>query len=292
MENFRGILLMVASMAGFALADMFIKGVTHAVPVGLVLLVLGIGGTVIFSLLALARGESPFGRDLFSPLIMLRNLGEILGTFGFVTAIALTPLASASAIIQAMPLAVTLGAALFMGEPVGWRRWSAIMIGFAGVLMVIRPGLEGFQPASLFAVLAVIGLSLRDLTTRAAPATISPLRLSVYGFATLIPSSLVLLAFDPITQAPTLAQWGALLSALALDAAGYFALTLAMRMGDVAVVTPFRYSRLLFAIAIGMVVFAEQPDFWTITGSAVIVGSGLYTLMRQRFRRAAANPLS
>jgi len=292
LENLRGIILMVASMAGFALADMFIKGVTHAVPVGLVLLVLGVGGTIGFSALAIANGERPFGRDLFSPLIMLRNLGEMAGTFGFVTAIALTPLASASAIIQAMPLAITLGAALFMGEPVGWRRWSAIMIGFAGVIMVIRPGMEGFQPASLFAVLAVIGLSLRDLATRAAPGHISPLRLSVYGFLTLIPSSLVLLAFDPVTQAPTLPQWGALLAALALDGAGYYALTLAMRMGDVSVITPFRYARILFAIVIGMLVFSERPDFWTIAGSMVIVVSGLYTFMRERARRGAGKPLS
>ena len=291
MENLRGIILMVASMAGFALADMFIKGVTTSVPVGLVLLVLGVGGTFGFSALALASGERPVGRDLFSPLIMLRNLGEMLGTFGFVTAIALTPLASASAIIQAMPLAITLGAALFMREPVGWRRWSAIIIGFAGVLMVIRPGLAGFQPASLFAVLAVVGLSLRDLATRAAPGGISPLRLSVYGFITLIPSSLVLLAFDPVAQPPSPGQWGALLAALALDGAGYYALTLAMRMGDVSVITPFRYARILFAIAIGMVVFAERPDAWTIAGSVVIIGSGLYTFAREHMRRSAAKAL-
>ncbi len=291
MENLRGIILMVASMAGFALAAMFIKGVTTSVPVGLVLLVLGVGGTLGFSALALASGERPIGRDLFSPLIMLRNLGEMLGTFGFVTAIALTPLASASAIIQAMPLAITLGAALFMREPVGWRRWSAIIIGFAGVLMVIRPGLSGFQPASLFAVLAVVGLSLRDLATRAAPGGISPLRLSVYGFITLIPSSLVLLAFDPVTQPPSPGQWGALLAALALDGAGYYALTLAMRMGDVSVITPFRYARILFAIAIGMAVFAERPDAWTIAGSVVIIGSGLYTFMREHMRRSAAKAL-
>ncbi len=291
MENLRGILLMVASMAGFALADMFIKGVTTSVPVGLVLLVLGVGGTLGFSALALASGERPIGRDLFSPLIMLRNLGEMLGTFGFVTAIALTPLASASAIIQAMPLAITLGAALFMAEPVGWRRWSAIVVGFAGVLMVIRPGLDGFEPASLFAVLAVVGLSMRDLATRAAPGGISPLRLSVYGFLTLVPSSLVLLAFDPVTQAPNPGQWGALLAALALDGAGYYALTLAMRMGDVSVITPFRYARILFAIAIGMAVFAERPDVWTIAGSVVIIASGLYTFAREHMRRAAAKTL-
>ncbi len=292
MDNLRGIVLMTAAMAGFALADMFIKGVSHAVPVGEVLLVLGVGGTAIFATLALLRGEAPFGRDFFSPLILLRNLGEMAGTFGFVTALALTPLAAASAIIQAMPLAITLGAALFLGEPVGWRRWTAIAVGFGGVVMVIRPGLEGFQPASLFAVLAVIGLSVRDLATRAAPGALSAMRLSVYGFATLIPSSLVLLALDGPPVRPEPLQAAALLAALLLDAAGYFALTLAMRAGDVATVTPFRYSRILFAIVIGFVVFAERPDIWTLLGALVIVVSGLYTLMRERFRRTPAPPLS
>ncbi len=292
MENLRGIALMVASMAGFALADMFIKGVSHAVPVGLVLLVLGLGGSLGFAALALARGEAPLGRDLFSPLIMLRNLGEMIGTFGFVTALALTPLASASAIIQAMPLAITLGAALFMGEPVGWRRWSAIIVGFAGVLMVIRPGLDGFQPASLFAVLAVFGLSLRDLATRAAPDAISPLRLSFYGFLTLVPSSLLLLAFDPVTQLPSPPQWTALAGAVVLDGAGYYALTLAMRTGDVSVIAPFRYSRILFAMLIGAAVFSELPDLWTVAGAAMIVASGLYGLMRERRQRNGMHPLS
>ena len=101
----------------------------------------------------------------------------------------------------------------------------------------------------------------------------------------------MLLAFDPVTQPPSPGQWGALLAALALDGAGYYALTLAMRMGDVSVITPFRYARILFAIAIGMAVFAERPDAWTIAGSVVIIGSGLYTFMREHMRRSAAKAL-
>jgi len=88
--------------------------------------------------------------------VIARNVGEMVGTFGFVTAFTLTKLTTTTAIFQATPLAVTLGAAVLFGEEVGWKRWLAMGVGFAGVLIVIRPGFEGFEPASLWAVLAVI----------------------------------------------------------------------------------------------------------------------------------------
>ena len=285
MENLRGIGLMILSMAGFSLADMFIKNVSSVVPVGEILLILGVGGAGIFGVWASLRGERILSRDILSPLIVTRNIGEMIGTFGFVTALALTPISSASAILQASPLAVTLGAALFMGEQVGWRRWSAIAVGFVGVLIVIRPGLAGFQPASMFAVLAVIGLSVRDLATRAAPIGISSIRLGTYGFATLIPAGALILWFNGPAVAPDLMQSLALLAALVLDVAGYYALTLAMRMGDVSIITPFRYVRILFAAIAGVFFFSEQLDIWIILGSAVIIGSGLYTFARERRRR-------
>jgi len=173
MENLRGSILMVLSMAGFALEDMFIKRLAGNLAVGQIIMLLGLGGALVFGALTTAQGRRLWSRDLLSRPVLLRNGGEIVGTFGFVLAIALTPLSSASAILQATPLVVTLGAALFLGEAVGWRRWSAILVGFCGVLLVIRPGFAGFEPASLFAVLSVIGLAIRDLATRAVPRTIS-----------------------------------------------------------------------------------------------------------------------
>ncbi len=287
MENLRGIVLMVVSMAGFALADTFIKLISDEIPVGEMLLVIGLGGTAIFMVWAKMSGLAMFKRDFFSPLILIRSAGEMIGTFGFVTALALTPLSSASAILQATPLAVTLGAALFMQEQVGWRRWSATLIGFIGVVMIIRPGLAGFQPASLFALLAVVGLSIRDLATRATPRDMPSIRLGIYGFAALIPSGAVLLAINGPAVLPSPIQSAALLATIVLDVAGYYALTLAMRMGDVSIITPFRYSRILLAIAIGMTVFGERPDLWTLIGSAVVIASGLYIFAREGRHRAA-----
>lgn len=282
MENLRGSLLMVAAMAGFALEDMFVKSLSRQMPVGEVLALLGLGGTVIFATLALMRGDRLISRDLLAPAVIGRNLSEIVGTAFFVSAVAFTPLAQASAILQATPLAVTLGAALFLGETVGWRRWSAILVGFAGVMIVIRPGTEGFSALSLLAVAAVAGLAARDVITRRVPRTISSMQLATYGFAAVIPAGLVMAAAQgsPVLPRPLdLAQIG---GALVFGTAGYYALIAAMRLGEVAVITPFRYTRLIFAVLIGWAVFAERPDGYTLIGGAVIVGSGLYTLARQR----------
>jgi len=281
MENLRGSVLMVLAMAGFALEDMFIKRLAEAMPVGQIIMAIGLGGAAIFAAICARRGRRLFTRDLLARPVLLRNTGEMAGTMCFVTAIALTPLSSASAILQATPLAVTLGAALFLGEPVGWRRWSAILVGFAGVLMVVRPGLAGFAPASLFAVGAVIGLALRDLATRAVPAAISSMQLSAYAFATLVPTGAILLAFGEGAVMPAAVQLRDLGLALGCGVAAYYAIVAAMRVGEVAVVTPFRYTRLVFALVIGVAVFAERPDAWTLAGAAVIVASGLYTLMRE-----------
>lgn len=296
-ENLRGILLMVGAMAAFAIEDMFVKWMGAIVPPGQILMMLGAGGAAGFALLAAMRNERLVSPIFLSRAVVLRNLGELTGTFGFVTAIVLTPLSSASAILQAMPLAVTLGAALVFREPVGWRRWSAIGAGFIGVLIVIRPGTAAFEPASLFALLGVAGLATRDLATRAVPRATSSVVLSAWGFSMLIPTGAVLLALTGGATVPSGATLGMLAGAVVLGVAGYWSLTQAMRMGEVAAITPFRYSRLVFALVIGVLVFGERPDAPTLAGAALIVGSGLYTLWREarlgrRRGAVAAGPVS
>ena len=296
MENMRGAILMVASMAGFAIEDMFIKKLSFDMPLGQILIYLGTGGAIIFAALALLRGDKLLSRDLLARSVLIRNAGELVGTLGFITAIALTPLSSASAILQANPLAVTLGAALFLGESVGWRRWTAILVGFIGVLMIIRPGFDAFSPLSLFAVQGVIGLAVRDLATRTVPKTISSFQLSTYAFATLIPAGAMLLWLnDTAMIAPNAAHVVNMSAAIGLGTLAYYAIVAAMRMGDVSFITPFRYSRLIFALIIGVVFFNERPDLMTLLGSALIVASGLYTLAREARlnrakRRAAKTP--
>lgn len=289
--NLRGIVLMVASMAAFAMEDMFIKWAAGAggsgLPTGQILVMLGLAGTPVFGLMAARQGVGIFGAVLWHPAVLARNLGEMIGTLGFITALALTPLTSATAIFQAAPLAVTLGAALFLGEKVGWRRWSAICVGFAGVLIIIRPGMEGFELASLWSVLAVFGLSIRDVATRRVPATISTLQLSASGFMAVGILGLGMLVVSGGAQTPSPAQFGFIGGALCFGIWGYWAITEAMRLGEISVITPFRYSRLVFALLIGMVVFGERPDVITLSGAALIIASGLYTFARERVRKRA-----
>ena len=287
MENLRGIILMVASMAGFAMEDMFIKWAAADVPTGQILLLLSVFGTPFFAVMAARQGVRIWSRTALHPAVIWRNAGEMLGTAGFVTALALTPLTSATAIFQATPLAVTLGAALFLGETVGWRRWSAILIGFCGVILIIRPGLDGFDYNSLWSVVAVIGLSIRDVATRRIPQTISTLQLAAWGFAAVGLLGAGMLAVSGGAIWLTLPQSGYIGGALIFGIAAYWALILATRLGEISVITPFRYARLIFALIIGAVVFAERPDVITLSGAALIIGSGLYTFARERYRKRA-----
>jgi drug/metabolite transporter (DMT)-like permease len=290
MENIRGITLMVLAMAGFAIEDAMIKAMSASMPVGQVIILLGFFGVLIFWGLCAYNRIPVFTRDALRPIMLLRNLSEILATATFVTAVALIPLSTASAILQATPLAVTLGAAVFLGEQVGWRRWTAIFIGFFGVLLIVQPGASNFDPLSLLAVAGVVFLTGRDLTTRAAPRHISSLQLATYSFATFVITGLLMMPFTdgfaPMTwENSTYAFFGVI-----FGTSGFFAITQAMRIGQVAVVTPFRYTRLIFAGAIGMMFFGETPNRLTIIGASIVICAGLYTFARERAlsRRNAA----
>lgn len=280
--NFLGSLWMVAAMAGFAVEDMFLKSVAQGLPVGEVLMIFGAGGMLGFALLAARRGERILHPAILTPVLLIRCLFEVAGRLFYTLAIALTPLSSASAILQATPIVVVMGAALVFGEKVGWRRWTAIIAGFIGVLVILRPGVEGFSALSILAVLGTLGFSGRDLATRAAPQVLSNLQLGVYGFAMMVPTGAALLAFSGGAAVPTGLQSLHLGAATLIGVAAYYSLTVAMRMGDVSVITPFRYTRLIFALVIGVTVFGERPDPATLIGSAIIVASGLYILLRSR----------
>jgi drug/metabolite transporter (DMT)-like permease len=286
-DNLRGILLMITSMAGFAMEDMFVKWAAVDLPPGQILLVLAVGGAPVFAALAWRQGKRLWSADVLLAPVVWRNTGEVVGTLGFITALALVPLSLAAAVVQAIPLAVTFGAAVFLGEQVGWRRWTAIAVGFLGVLIIIRPGMAGFDPQSLWAVLAVLGLAVRDLATRRVPPQVSSMQLSAWGFLSLIPLGAVMLAVTGGPVPMNAQHVGYLAGALGFSIAAYWSITAAMRVGEVSVTTPFRYSRLIFALIIGVVVFGETLDRWTLIGAALIIGSGLYTFARERRRSRA-----
>lgn len=273
---------MVLAMAAFSMEDMFIKAASKTLPIGQILVLFGLGGTLAFIVFTLQRREAVFHPAILSRPVLVRALCEVVGRLFFTLAIAFMPLSTASAILQTTPLVVVMGAAILFGEKVGWRRWLAILIGFVGVVLIIRPGLEGFEPVSLFAVLGMLGFAGRDLATRAAPPVLSNMQLGVYGFFILIPTGLAMMLYNGLAVWPSLSSGFQLLGATVFGVVAYYALTVAMRTGEVSVVTPFRYTRLVFALILGAVVFAERPDALTLVGSAIIVGGGVYALLRSR----------
>jgi drug/metabolite transporter (DMT)-like permease len=191
-------------------------------------------------------------------------------------------LSNTAAILQATPLVVIAGAALLFGEKVGWKRWVAVLVGFGGVLIILRPWVEGFTPLSILAVLGTIGFAGRDLATRAAPRVLSNWQLGIYGFAMMVPAGIGLLIWSGGAVIPNAFATICLIGGVLIGVMAYAALTEAMRTGEVSAVTPFRYSRLLFAMALGVLVFKERPDALTLIGSAVVVISGLYTFALAR----------
>lgn len=291
MDNLRGALLLVVAMAFFNGEDVFIKLLSDRMPTGQIMLAIGLGGFAIF-LAVLARLGLPFWTPaLRHPKVLLRTAGEMVGALGFVTALALIDISMATAILMAAPLATVMGAAIFLGEPVGWRRWTAVLLGFCGVMLIVKPGMVGFEPASLWAVLGVAGLVTRDIATRQIPPDVPSPQISAAAYlgATLA-GVIMLVIFGDAPVMPHGREWLSLILAIGLGACGYAAIVSAMRIGEVSVIIPFRYTRLVFALIIGVLLFHERPDGLTLLGCAIIVGSGLYTVLReaQVKRRAAA----
>ncbi len=273
---------MVLAMAAFAIEDMLVKAAAETVAIGLVLALFGLGGMLVFMVLTRRRGEAILHPALFSRPLLIRAGCEVIARLTFALAITLTALSSASAILQATPLITIIGAAFFFGERVGLKRWLAVAVGFAGVLMIIRPGLDTFEVTSLFAVIATLDFAGRDLATRAAPRVLSNMQLGVYGFFVLIPTGLAMLLYSGGGVQLDWLAGAQIAGAIFFGVIAYNALTIAMRTGDVSVVSPFRYTRLLFALLFGVFVFGEQPDAITLSGSLLIVLSGGYTLMHSR----------
>lgn len=287
-QNLRGIVFMTLSMALFAFDDMFIKLASSDVGVGQIMTIQALLGAFYFGIIAFRRGERLSRSAVFSRSIVLRNIGDVASALCFITALSLMPISNASAILQATPLAVAFGAAVFLGEPVGWRRWCAIGVGFAGVMIVIRPGYEGFNNASFLALAAVLGLAVRDLGTRAAPKAVSTEMIAFVASLCILVAAIVFQSVSSPWSWMSLHITAMVLTGSIFGILGYQLIMHALRIGETSLIAPFRYARIVFAIAVGFVVFGERPDPLTYAGSFLIVASGLYTLYREqtvRYRR-------
>ena len=287
-DNLRGALFMMASMATFTLNDACIKWLAQGLPTFQVVALRGVAATLLIAVLAHATGalRRPIPRADW-PWVAGRALAEVAAFLPFVLALTHMPLANITAILQALPLSITAAGALFLGERVGWRRWTAIVIGLVGVLMIVRPGTADFDAWSLVALLTVAIITLRDLLTRRLSRDVPSLKVAIFTAAGVTVVGLAGAAGAPLR--PVDAGQGALLLAAALFVlGGYLFSILAMRCGEIAVVTPFRYTAMLWGLLLGALVFGERPDAWTLAGAGIVVATGLYTLWRET--RAGASP--
>lgn len=285
-DNVRGALIMGGAMCAYTLNDAFMKSLADELPLFQAIFFRGVAAVLFLTLLCRMMGQLRFGfgtRDWM--LVIMRSAGEVGGTYFFLTALFNMPIANVSAILQALPLTVSLAAALFLGEPLGWRRLTAIAFGFVGVLLIIQPGGADFSSYSLYAVAAVACVTLRDVAVRRmsrdVPAVFVALVAAV-GVTGLGAIGSLFVTWAPFTMTSGLQLTGASLCLIF----GYIASVNAMRVGEIAFVAPFRYSSLLVALVLGVVIFDEWPNLLALTGALLVVATGLFTLYREtRLRR-------
>ncbi|MCP4185114.1 MAG: DMT family transporter [Hyphomicrobiales bacterium] len=285
-ENARGAILMVLAMAGFGINDIIVKHAANTLDIGQTLLIRGLFATALLWLFAkLTKKMRPLGA-LLQPAMCVRALAELLATLTFLIALFNIPIANATAILQALPLSVALGAALFFGEKIGWQRTAAILAGFIGVLIIIRPGMEGFTIYSIAVLGAVLSCTIRDLATRLISNDIPTLFIALFSSILVTLLGAGLSVFEDWSYFDY-AAIGWLFLASSFLVLGYFCIAGSMRAGDVGAIVPFRYSILIYAIIAGIVFFDETPDLMTIAGSLIIVSTGVFTIYRERLFKEA-----
>lgn len=288
-DNRRGILAMLVGMAFFVLSDTMMKLAGAEVPAGQIMFIRGLFATLLILVLARMSGQlAGLGETLSGPHsrgLAWRTAAEVGAAFCFISGLLSLAFTDAAAIGQFTPLAITAGAAIFLGEPVGWRRWLATIAGLAGVLLIIKPGTTAFQWPALWIVATVLCVTARDLVTRRLGTALPAMHVTIPALAAVSVAGLALAPFEAWVV-PSPATTGLLaVSALGVIG-GTYGVVVAMRSGEVSVVGPFRYAVILYALVIGWLVFGERPDGLTIAGIAIVLAAGLYTFHRERVRRA------
>lgn len=288
---------MMGSMAGFVLNDTLMKLVLEDVSLFQAILVRGLFATAFMAALCWFMGSLSSSQtikdNLTNKYLIWRSIGEVGGTFFFLSALFQLPIANVTAVLQILPLTITLAAALFLGETVGWKRYIAISIGFFGVLLIVKPGADGFNIFSIYALIATGFITLRDIATRQMPRNIPSTLVSLVTSVLVTLLGLVGSFFQPWVEIGAL-QLAYMIGAAAILMLGYICSILAMRDGEVSFVAPFRYSILIWALLLGYFVFGDVPDWISVIGAVLIVGSGLFSFYRERMlaKKAAISSAS
>ena len=279
--NLKSIILMIIGMGCLTLCDLLIKIASQTLPLGQVMIIFGVGSIMVFLGIMRIEGESVRLSPFTNLAVMLRNIGDLIAINGMCLALVFVPISIIGAVIQTVPLMVTAAAALFLGERVGARRWLAIVIGFLGTLFIIQPGAATYDITTTFVLIAAVGMALRDITTKLVRDNFSTLLLSSYTSVLFIASGSVLLIISGGAIVPDLWMTAILAAMIASGSFGFFFTTKAVRLGDVSVVIPFRYTRLLFSVAAGILILGEQINVIMLFGSALTILSGLYIWRRE-----------
>lgn len=273
---------MMGSMAAFTLNDTMTKATGGEVPLFQLLFLRGL---ISISLILILWGRlGPMHLRLSRrdwKLVGIRSASEVGASFFFVTALFNMPLANLSAILQSLPLTVTLGAALFYREAVGWKRMSAILVGFIGVMLIVKPGTAGFNIWSVYALVAVFFVTIRDLSTRRLSGDVPSMTVTLAAVLSVtIFSGLAQLAtpWAPVSGA----HWTAIAAAAVFVLLGYYFSVQTMRIGEVSFIAPFRYTGLIWALILGWFVFGDWPLLSTLAGAGIVAATGLFTLYRER----------
>ncbi|SNR23605.1 DMT family transporter [Paracoccus sediminis] len=280
-DNLRGALVMALSMVAFGLNDTVMKFVAQDLPLYQSITLRGV--MVMVFIAAVAPRLGGLSLNIPAPArgpMAWRSLGEVASTVLFLNALQNMAMGDLSAIMQALPLVVMVAAALFFGETLGWRRISAVIFGFLGVLLILRPGGAVFGAWAVVALGAMAMVAVRDLATRGFDRHISSATIAFYAAAGVTLTGFLLSLVQGWVM-PDLIQILLLATGAAILTVGYVTAVAAMRVGEISYVAPFRYTSLLVAILMGLLVFDEWPDLWTWAGSAMVVAAGIYTIWRE-----------
>lgn len=282
-ENLRGIALIMATNLLFVSNDTLVKLAGEEMPLSQVLFIRGIFATMILLPMVYISGAHRHFPLLVSWPVFWRTVAEIFAALTYLLALFHIPIANANTISQIVPLIITACGALFFREAVGWRRWTAIVVGFVGVLIVMRPGFEGFNSFSLLALASAFFVTLRDMCTRVMSPRLPALLIALLTAVAVGASGPV---FAPVLGetwvAPTPRGLTFIACAIVFLIGGYISSVGFMRHGDISVVAPFRYTIIIWAMIIGYIVWREVPDMPMIIGTIVIAASGVYTFSRER----------
>ena len=272
---------MTAAMGCLTFADLLIKIASQTLPIGQVMIFLGIGSVIVFWGLMRINGESIRLQPLIDPAVVLRNIGDLIAINSMCLALVYVPISTIGAVIQTVPLMVTAAAAIFLRERVGIRRTLAIMLGFLGALFIVQPGATNFDAMTSLVFVSAIGMSLRDIGTKLVRKNFSTLLLSFYSCVIFSFSGCVLLLITGGANVPDIKMTFIFLAMIALGSLGVIFMTEAVRLGDMSIVSPFRYTRLLFSMAAGILILGEQVNVMMLFGSALTILSGLYIWRRE-----------